>query len=350
MFAIADLRVLQLLAMLLCGTTSLAQSPETDRPEKSRPETDRPETGLESDPIKKREPTQFLRVHADEFDQPLTLQTATVKYVLKDDHGQDRVEVFLESVVHIGDAAYYRGFNRRFPRYDAVLYELIAKPDDRIPVRGGGQPHPAKMIQDLFGDALGFKHQVDRVDYTAGNMVHSDLSPSEMLHARRDRGDDGLVILADLILDTLRNLPEVASEPAAPFDLSILSDPDGVIKLRRMMAEAIGDSDISANLLHPTLMRSLIDDRNERAMEVFQEQLDSRKRRIAFFWGAAHMPDFERRLILDYGFQREEVHWRNAWDLREGSVERAPLDTAIEKAARSFLDGALDELFDSARR
>ena len=90
----------------------------------------------------------------------------------------------------------------------------------------------------------------------------------------------------------------------------------------------------------------MIDDRNARAMEVFQEQVDQGKRRIAFFWGASHMPDFEKRLILGYGLEPDGLHWRNAWDLREGSVERAPLDSVLEKTVRSLLDDVLDELFE----
>jgi hypothetical protein len=226
-----------------------------------------------------------------------------------------------------------------------VLYELIAMPDQRVPDPENGNPHPAKLLQEMVGDSLGFKHQIDRIDYKTENMVHSDLSPREMELARHKRGDDELAILADLILDMLRKMNDEYAEPVAPFDLAILSDPDGGIKLRRILARTIGDSGSPASLLHPTLLRSLIEDRNERAVEVFQQQLDEGKRRIAFFWGAAHMPDLEKRLILEYGFQREDVRWRNAWDLREGSVERAPLDSAIEKAVRSILESALDELF-----
>jgi hypothetical protein len=53
---------------------------------------------------------------------------------------------------------------------------------------------------------------------------------------------------------------------------------------------------------------------------------------------------------LEYGFRREAVLWRDAWDLRAGSVEGAPLDTVVENAVRSFLNGALDELFEKPKR
>lgn len=330
MVAIGELKSLQVLILLLFGPAVAAYGQETVQVDK---------------PIKKREPTKFIRVHYDEYGEPLALQTATVKYILKDDQGGVRAEVFLESVVHVGDAAYYRGFNRRFPNYDVVLYELVAGPDQRVPDPGKGAPHPARLLQKLVGDSLGLEFQIDRINYGAENMVHADLSPQEMVAARYQRGDDEIAMLVDVFLHLLRQASNQAqAEPVALLDPAILSDPDGGIELRRMMARTFDDPNSPA-LLPPTLIRNLIDDRNRRAVEVFQEQLDKGERRIAFFWGAAHMPDLEKRLVLEYGFQRETARWRNAWDLREGSFERAPLDSAIETAVRSIVDGALDEFF-----
>jgi hypothetical protein len=133
------------------------------------------------------------------------------------------------------------------------------------------------------------------------------------------------------------------------LDLDFLADPDSGIKLRRMLAKTFDSANTPHALLRPTQVRSLLDDRNERAMNVLQEQLDKGKTRIAFFWGAAHMPDLEKRLILGYGFERQSVRWRNAWDLREGAVSRAPLDSILEKRVRSALDEVLDSLFDERR-
>ena len=337
MDAIGELKALQVLVLLLLGPASAAQAQQAVPDDK---------------PITKRAPTKFVRVQYDEFRDPLALQTATVKYILKDDQGDVRAEVFLESVIHIGDAAYYRGFNRRFPNYDVVLYELVADADQRVPDPGNGASHPARLFQDLFGDLLGFEHQINRINYKAENMVHADLSPQEMVAARYKRGDDGFSVMADVLLQLLRQADDQTSQtgPLAFFDPAILSDPDGGIRLRRMMAQSFDDPNSPTALLPQSLKRSLIDDRNRRAVEVFQEQLDKGERNIAFFWGAAHMPDLEKRLIMEYGFQRDGVHWRSAWDLREGSFERAPLDSAVETAVRSIVDGALDDLFKQPTR
>jgi hypothetical protein len=318
----------------------------------------------ESKPIKRRQPTKFIRVEHDEFKAPVALQTATVKYVLKDDAGKALVEVTLESVVHVADAAYYRGFDRRFEHYDAVLYELIAPPELTVPTQEGSDkkqapPHPMKILQELMGDSLGFVHQTDAINYKAENMVHADLSPAEMKAARLQRGDDDLMMLADAVVEMLRKASSDPSDTESDddiddvvdlLDLDFLSDPDSGIKLRRMLAKTFDTSHAPHALLRPTQVRSLIDDRNERAMEVLQEQIDQGRTRIAFFWGAAHMPDLEKRMILGYGFERESVRWRNAWDLREGAVSRAPLDSILEKRVRSTLDDVLDSLFEKRKR
>lgn len=321
--------------------------------------TPQPATADDDEAIKKRKSTKFLRLEQDEFDEPVAMQTATAKYQLKDDNGEVKLEVYLESVVHIGDAAYYRGFNRRFKHYDTVLYELIAPQGHRVRELTKSKPHPIKLLQQLAGDGLGFVHQIDEINYETANMVHSDLSLAEMQAARKKRGEDEITMFADMVLHALRKMnreadekrdeSEVEKKPLKLLDLDVLSDPEGGVKIRRVLARAF-DGDSPASALFPAQAATLIDDRNERAMAVFQKQLDAGKRRIAFFWGAAHMPDFEKRLMLDYGMELESVNWRSAWDLRDGAVELAPLESVLEKSLRSAFDDVLKDLRKKSRR
>lgn len=303
--------------------------------------------------IKKRETTKFVRVLRDEYKSPVALQTATAKYVLKDEQGNVTLELFLESAIHVGDPAYYRGFNQRFKHYDAVLYELIAPEDRQIPNADSENLHPAQLLQQIVSDGLGFAHQIAEVNYKADNMIHSDLSPKEMAAARKKRGEDDFVLLADMFLDLVKQMNRNASAgeddaegETAAFDLELLSDPDGGVKIRRMLATTFNGAD-AATALRPTQHASIIRDRNGRAMKVLQEQLDKGKRRVALFWGAAHMPDFERQLILAYGVEPAGVNWRSAWDLRDGAVRRAPIETLIERTLRDVLGDALSEKDDT---
>jgi hypothetical protein len=269
----------------------------------------------------------------------------------------------LESVVHVGDRTYFRGFNKRFQQYDVVLYELVSPPDQRIPDPQAGSNHPMRLIQQTAAHGLGFAHQIDEVNYRAKNLVHSDLTVDQLRAATKKRGDDEFTVLMEMMVDVMRRMNrDLESQPAAPsedgegegtaaktgesevvFDLAVFSDPDGAVKLRRMLAAALGSNAALEEMLHPSQLATLIRARNDRAMEVFQEQVDAGHDRIAFFWGAGHMEDFERRLILEYGLQPDGVVWRDAWDLRDGAVVQSPLEAVLEKSLRGSLGEAIEE-------
>jgi len=52
------------------------------------------------------------------------------------------------------------------------------------------------------------------------------------------------------------------------------------------------------------------------------QQLTAGKKKIAIFYGAAHMPDFDKRLKEDFGMKRTDSVWITAWNL----VESSPMD------------------------
>ena len=60
-----------------------------------------------------------------------------------------------------------------------------------------------------------------------------------------------------------------------------------------------------------------ITDRNAAALAVLEKRIARGDRRIAIFYGAAHMDDFDRRLREDFSLQPGETVWLEAWDLRE---------------------------------
>ena len=78
-------------------------------------------------------------------------------------------------------------------------------------------------------------------------------------------------------------------------------------------------------------------------MRVFQKQLAGGKKRIAIFYGAAHMPDFEQRLTKDFGLKRKSTGWHTAWDLRKTD------DSAIEGVMKVLLQELSRELESASR-
>ena len=258
---------------------------------------------------------EFIRIQRNENRDPVALQTAIAKYVPAG--GEKGAEIDLVAVVHIGEQAYYERLNKEFEKYDSVLYELVA-PEGNKPPKGGEMKsdNPLAMLQQGMTFFLGLEHQLEVVDYRKSNFIHADLSPEGMKKAMKERGDDEMTIILGVIADLLRkrNLDADKPEPQAPnISLTDLLNPK---KFKRIMAQQFEDAggDVS---LGGTINRLLVEDRNKACIKVLQQQLTAGKKKIAIFYGAAHMPDFDKRLKEDFGMKRTESEWITAWNLAD---------------------------------
>ncbi|MGF1583339.1 MAG: hypothetical protein ACFCD0_28805 [Gemmataceae bacterium] len=305
------------------GQAVLPQNPDVLKAPKKKPGLILP---------KKFKAMNYVRLTKDKKGVPQSMQTAVVRFV--PGKGQNKLVVDLVGVVHMADGHYYRQLNQIFNDYDVVLYELVA-PKGVRPQRGRRSDNPLAMIQRAMTIFLGLESQVEAIDYNQKNFVHADLSPTEMMQAMKKRGDDmftiGLSVLADVLrqqnlaVKKMQNNPRGNQPPLDP--LKMLSDPKGPSQLKRMLAESLAES-AGGEGLGQTLTRMLVDDRNAACMKVFQQQLVNGKKKIAIFYGAAHMPDFEKRLIQDYGMRRDRVNWLDAWDLTPREV--TPLELLLK--------------------
>ena len=259
--------------------------------------------------------SRFIRIQRNENREPVALQTVVAKYVPA---GSEKgVEIDLVAVVHIGEKAYYERLNKEFEKYDAVLYELVG-PEGNKPPKGGEKKsdNPVALLQQGMKLFLRLEHQLEVVDYQKANFIHADLSPEGMKKAMKEHGDDEITIVLGVIADFLRkkNLDAEKPEPQAP-DIS-LTDLLNPIKFKRMMAQQFEDAggDVS---LGGTINRLLLEDRNKACIKVLQQQLTAGKKKIAIFYGAAHMPDFDKRLKEDFGMRLTESEWITAWNLAD---------------------------------
>jgi len=268
--------------------------------------------------------SRYLKIVRDKEGTPTSLQTSIMRFVPAS--GDSDLIVDLVGAVHIGDASYYNTLNKQFDQYDVVLYELVAEKGTRIP-KGGRKDsdNPLAMVMDIAKRFLSLKGQLEAVDYTKDNFVHADMSFEEMMEAAKKRGDDGLTLMLGITADLLRqqNLraqreqeaPRAAPKHLEDFEWTSLLEPGGAVKLKRIFAENFDDENVAAGL-GSTMNTLLIKDRNAAALKVFQQELVKGKKRIAIFYGAAHMPDFEERLMKEYGLKPKASHWLTAWDMR----------------------------------
>src|SRR4051794_7748975 len=87
---------------------------------------------------------EFLRVARDSAGNSAAMESAIVTYALPGSRG---VTVDLIAAVHVAEPGYYEALNRRFEKYDAVLYELIAEEGHAVPIAGEKPENIVSAVQ-----------------------------------------------------------------------------------------------------------------------------------------------------------------------------------------------------------
>ncbi len=261
----------------------------------------------------------FVRIDRDAKGKALAMQTAIISYTLGDDKWKDR-QVDLIGAVHIAHRAYFQDLNKRFRDYDAVLYELVADPNANIPQpqQDGNVRHPVGAIQVGMKDMLGLEFQLDEINYKAKNFVHADMSPTEFAQDMTKRGDGFLSMFSRLMGSGIAAQSAQAGKGQDMKVLAALLSNNRELKMRQAMAEQFENMDAQLAGLNDASGRStLVTERNVKAFEVRNEQLDAGKKKLAIFYGAGHLVDMDKRLMNDFKATRGKVTWLNAWNLAE---------------------------------
>ena len=276
----------------------------------------------EKDTAKKEAAPQFVRVRRDDNGQPLAMETAVVRYVAAADSNAG-VVVDLIGAVHVGDKSYYDELNKLFESYDVLLYELVAPEGTKIPKEGRNGPsaHPIGAMQDGMSAMLELKHQLDSIDYTKANFVHADMSPEEFAKSMEKRGESFMQLFFRLMG---QGMAQNASKGGGnDLDLLVaLFSKDRALKLKIMMAEQFNEIDGALAVLDGPDGSTILTERNKKCFEVLAKQLKDGKKKIGVFYGAAHLPDMERRLLADHGLKRDTEQWLAAWNLQKKKAEK----------------------------
>lgn len=294
----------------------VAEADSSARAEK-RTQPDKRSEDSQEKRFEKPQAQKFIRLKKNEDGEPVALETAIVRYLPQS--GEDGVTLELIGAVHVGDREYYKKLNKRFEQYDALLYELVAKKGTKIPKGGkpGGDMLPVEMMKNF----LQLDSQLSHIDYTKDNFVHADLSPKEMKAAMRKRGEDGVTLTLGIIRDALKEANRMEQQGGNEIEIPEITISDlifrssAAVKMKRFLAAQLS-SDQAMGAMGETLNTLLIADRNKAALKVFQKEMAKGKKKMGLFYGAAHMADFDKRLLSDYGLKRDKVEWVTAWDLR----------------------------------
>ena len=260
------------------------------------------------------EPTNFIRI--EEKDGHARLQTSLSHYQKGD------TSVTLIGAIHIADEAYFEALNKEFTKYPVLLFELIggedaAKALDGKP-RKKDEPddRPAEGLRSIYGSfatTMQLVEQIEHIDYTKDNFVHADLTMAEYMKITEGKDDD----LLAFALQTSAKSTEITGKPFGGLNMglvmrAILSGDGSGLKLEYMKMMDQGDESAAAI----TGKNLIITDRNEKCFQVLAEELKKGATNIGIFYGAAHFPDMEKRL-LDDGFALQEHRWLTAWDVKK---------------------------------
>lgn len=259
---------------------------------------------------------EFARIDHDADQRPRALQMSIASYVPV---GGDRLlQVDLVGAIHIGDPAYYAELNERFRDYDVLLYELVApeggvsgnRLDKRRGILSSTQIGMTKMLDLSF--------QLDEVNYDAANFVHADLSPTELRASMEERGESLYVYFWRIFFATIN---EYAKDPLGLRDMEMLSSmlaagEDDSFKV--MIAYEMTNLDSVEEVLGDDSSNAVIGARNQRAIDVLKREIAAGATRIGIFYGVAHMPDLEERLLDQLGLQWQSTDWVDAWQLGDG--------------------------------
>ncbi len=259
--------------------------------------------------------TEFVRLRRDKNNQVVAMQTAVVRLVPRDS-GSSLQHVDLIAAVHIGEHAYYQTINSLFTHYDAVLYELVAPQGTRIPK--GEKEHKSIVsgMQSWMRDVLDMGMQLEDVDYTAENLVHADLSPEEFSQSMDSRNES----VAGMLSKTwLAGMGQQYSAKAIFSEIRLLKNllsGNRDLALKIFMAEQMVDTMRLGDAIEGREGSTLVAERNKKALAVLRQEIAAGKKKLAIFYGAAHMGDMSRRLIAEFDLVPAWTGWIDAWNLQ----------------------------------
>lgn len=262
--------------------------------------------------------TEFMRF-VRESPSAARLETAIVRY--RDGKGR---EVDLIGAVHIGDAGYFALLNRIFKHYDALLYEMV-KPKDLKPTGIGKSDSLVSKFQRALKDLLDLEFQLDGVDYMAPNFVHADLEPKQFFALQKEKGESLLTLIIGAMLNEMKRSHEIDAkslENPQTQQLALLTallSKDSAHSMKLVLGQQFGDMEAMAAGMEKGLNGQesvLVGERNKAALAVLKDELAAGKKKLAIYYGAAHMPDMERRLMRDFDMKEFDREWIVAWDIR----------------------------------
>lgn len=268
---------------------------------------------------------KWVRLLEDKEGEPVALETAIVRYVKADEivpgQAAEKYKEYVDLVgaVHIGDKRYYRDLNRRFKKYDAVLFELVAPEGTEVPRgRGASNAHPLGALQNSMKSILEVEHQLEQIDYTGDNMIHADMSPDEFMESMEKKDEGFAKMYFKLLGASMAQQSQAGAGGSGDVDfLAAMFSENRARGLKVAFAKQFEGMEALMSGFSGPEGSTLITERNKRALEVLRERLDEGDEKLAIFYGAGHLAEMDEQMEEMFDMQPVGVEWLEAWDLRE---------------------------------
>ncbi|MDR1924667.1 MAG: ankyrin repeat domain-containing protein [Planctomycetaceae bacterium] len=272
---------------------------------------------------------------------PVSLDIAVVSFIGK----ESGIHVDLIGAVHFADREYYETLNKKFKDYDAVLYELVLDKSHKDVNNNVDKRIFERMPQDTLSRLqagiskfLDVSLQISSIDYKAKNMIHADLSMQDFLRQISHRND-----IFDVFTDLLQEDSELDGIDDDEFLGRIIGtffSSNPTLSLKRIFAEHVASESTWQILAKGE--SAIITDRNAAALTELKKQIKKGTKKIAIFYGCAHLPEFVKSLKKDFNLTETETYWIIAWDLTKKK-------TARESRTKNKEDNDINSLMKAAR-
>ena len=272
------------------------------------------------------EPEPYLRAVDDEAGGRV-LQIASRTLVSPEKEGPS---VTLLGVSHLGNPTYYEEIQKKLDRSDLVLFEGVGF-GDKGPKKKEGRSNAVSEMQLSLARSMGLVFQLEAIRYDRAHFRNSDLS-SEALMTRLKggplkagrSGKNGNEGKSEKDDQRSKELMEALSGNSFVLNflgkaLSFLGkDPKFRALMKLAIVETLGaiEGDVTrlAKSSGPDMekfMKVLLEDRNTIVFRDLRKILKGKNppKAIVVFYGAAHMPDLEKRMVEKLGFQPKRDDW-----------------------------------------
>jgi hypothetical protein len=269
---------------------------------------------------KNAKPQEFIRVRYAEnpSNRVVALDTAALRFESKSKK-KNSPTVDLIAAVHIADKEYYEELNKLFGTYDVVLYELVADEGTRIDPKIEAESDGKSLtggVQNGFASVLKLEHQLRHIDYTKKNMLHADMDAELFMQRMIQEGELGRIFVRAMA-QSIKQSGLGSDKTAGRIFGSWLVSRDKSVALKRIMAvEMCKEIEKQLWIFEGDDGATLIHERNECALKKLRDVLKSGdKKKIAIFYGAAHLYDFSEQLEKNFNMRPVQIDWIRAWNM-----------------------------------